>query len=196
MARPEHSEARRVRARKAQAALVLRRNQIEVHPYFANEDARAASARHGVAVEAWSPIAQGAVLDDETIGKIAAAKFARGKCMNAGQVCMAPDFAYVHRDDMEAFAVESHERAIRAQAEGRFEGQIVPLGEAPRDVDDRARRDAGEDPLALEQRADGGGGLTVGDEEWQWNGRFRSSSLTQWPRMSSARFILVSRRTV
>ena len=48
-------------------------NQIEVHPYFANEAARAASHRHGVAVEAWSPIAQGAVLGDEVIGKIAAA---------------------------------------------------------------------------------------------------------------------------
>ncbi|MBC9732696.1 aldo/keto reductase [Nocardioides marmotae] len=47
-------------------------NQIEVHPYFCNEDARAASIRHGVEVEAWSPIAQGAVLDDEVIGRIAA----------------------------------------------------------------------------------------------------------------------------
>jgi acetyl-CoA C-acetyltransferase len=28
---------------------------------------------------------------------------------------------------MEAFAVESHERAIRARAEGRFENEIVPL---------------------------------------------------------------------
>ncbi|MEV7430936.1 MULTISPECIES: aldo/keto reductase [unclassified Nocardioides] len=47
-------------------------NQIEVHPYFCNEEARAASIRHGVEVEAWSPIAQGAVLDDEVIGRIAA----------------------------------------------------------------------------------------------------------------------------
>ena len=31
------------------------------------------------------------------------------------------------RDDMEAFAVESHERAIRATAEGRFEREIAPL---------------------------------------------------------------------
>jgi acetyl-CoA C-acetyltransferase len=31
------------------------------------------------------------------------------------------------RDEMEAFAVESHERAIRARAEGRFEGQIVAV---------------------------------------------------------------------
>jgi 2,5-diketo-D-gluconate reductase A len=48
-------------------------NQIEVHPYFGNEAARAASLRHGVRVESWSPIAQGAVLGDEVIGKIAAA---------------------------------------------------------------------------------------------------------------------------
>jgi len=33
------------------------------------------------------------------------------------------------RDDMEQFAVTSHERAIRARAEGRFEAEIVPLGD-------------------------------------------------------------------
>ncbi len=33
----------------------------------------------------------------------------------------------ISRDEMEAFAVESHERAIRARAEGRFEREIVPL---------------------------------------------------------------------
>ncbi len=48
-------------------------NQIEAHPYFANEAARAATHRHGAVVEAWSPIAQGAVLHDDTVGKIAAA---------------------------------------------------------------------------------------------------------------------------
>lgn len=48
-------------------------NQIEVHPYFTNEAARAASHRHGAAVEAWSPIAQGRVLDDPAIVEIAQA---------------------------------------------------------------------------------------------------------------------------
>jgi 2,5-diketo-D-gluconate reductase A len=48
-------------------------NQIEVHPYFGNEEARTASRERGIAVEAWSPIAQGDVLGDEVIGKIAAA---------------------------------------------------------------------------------------------------------------------------
>ena len=33
------------------------------------------------------------------------------------------------RDDMEAFAVESHTRALRAREEGRFDNEIVPLGD-------------------------------------------------------------------
>ena len=57
----------------AETGVVPAVNQIEVHPYFTNEEARAASIRHGIEVEAWSPIAQGAVLSDDTIGKIAAA---------------------------------------------------------------------------------------------------------------------------
>jgi acetyl-CoA C-acetyltransferase len=35
----------------------------------------------------------------------------------------------ISRDDMEEFAVESHERALKARAEGRFENEIVPVGE-------------------------------------------------------------------
>ena len=46
-------------------------NQIEVHPYFTNEDARKGSHRHEIAVEAWSPIAKGKVVDDATIQEIA-----------------------------------------------------------------------------------------------------------------------------
>jgi acetyl-CoA C-acetyltransferase len=43
------------------------------------------------------------------------------------------------REAMEAFSVQSHERALRARAEGRFEGEIAPLGdcaadEGPREV--------------------------------------------------------------
>ncbi len=44
----------------------------------------------------------------------------------------------ISRDDMEAFAVESHERAIRARAEGRFENEIfefngISSDEGPRE---------------------------------------------------------------
>ena len=46
-------------------------NQVEVHPFFANEDVRSANAKHGVLTEAWSPIAKGTVVDDDTIGEIA-----------------------------------------------------------------------------------------------------------------------------
>ena len=39
----------------------------------------------------------------------------------------------ISREDMETFAVESHERAIRARAEGRFDAEIVPLGDCAAD---------------------------------------------------------------
>ena len=49
-------------------------NQIEVHPYFVNDTVRAYGREHGIATEAWSPIAQGQVLDDPVVTKIAAAQ--------------------------------------------------------------------------------------------------------------------------
>src|SRR3954467_8727182 len=39
----------------------------------------------------------------------------------------------ITREDMEEFAVESHERELRAQAEGRFDNEIVPAGGVERD---------------------------------------------------------------
>ena len=47
-------------------------NQIELHPYLQQAELRAWHAEHGIATEAWSPIAQGAALEDETIETIAA----------------------------------------------------------------------------------------------------------------------------
>jgi 2,5-diketo-D-gluconate reductase A len=48
-------------------------NQIEVHPYLVQDEVRAACAELGVAVEAWSPIAQGLVLDDPALTGVATA---------------------------------------------------------------------------------------------------------------------------
>jgi len=48
-------------------------NQIEVHPYFGNEEVRTYGAAHGIVTQAWSPIAQGQVLDDPTVVRIAEA---------------------------------------------------------------------------------------------------------------------------
>ena len=48
-------------------------NQIEVHPYFANNEVRGYGQQHGIATEAWSPIAQGKVLGDPVVARIAEA---------------------------------------------------------------------------------------------------------------------------
>jgi len=46
-------------------------NQIEVHPYLTQDDVRAFDFDNGIATEAWSPIAQGAVLADPVLVAIA-----------------------------------------------------------------------------------------------------------------------------
>ncbi|MEV3901178.1 aldo/keto reductase [Mycobacterium sp. NPDC050551] len=58
-------------ARETDTAPVV--NQIEVHPYFTNDTVRAYGAEHHIATEAWSPIAQGKVLDDPVVTRIAEA---------------------------------------------------------------------------------------------------------------------------
>jgi len=46
-------------------------NQIEAHPYLLNDAVRTFGESHGIATEAWSPIAKGQVMDDPVIGAIA-----------------------------------------------------------------------------------------------------------------------------
>ncbi len=46
-------------------------NQIELHPLLQQAELRAFHAEHGILTEAWSPLAQGELLDDETITAIA-----------------------------------------------------------------------------------------------------------------------------
>jgi 2,5-diketo-D-gluconate reductase A len=48
-------------------------NQIEVHPYFTNDAVRAYGVEHDIATEGWSPIAQGKVLTDPVVQRIARA---------------------------------------------------------------------------------------------------------------------------
>jgi diketogulonate reductase-like aldo/keto reductase len=47
-------------------------NQIELHPRLQQAELRAWHADHDVVTEAWSPLAQGELLEDETIATIAA----------------------------------------------------------------------------------------------------------------------------
>ncbi|UOD49538.1 acetyl-CoA C-acyltransferase family protein [Orrella daihaiensis] len=60
----------------------------------------------------------------------------------------------ISREDQDALAVESHKRAVRAQDEGRFDGQIVPVvikgrkGDVVFDKDEHPRRDISMENLA------------------------------------------------
>jgi diketogulonate reductase-like aldo/keto reductase len=46
---------------------------VELHPHLTQPELRAFHAEHGIATEAWSPLARGgAVLADETVARIAA----------------------------------------------------------------------------------------------------------------------------
>ncbi|MEU4619889.1 aldo/keto reductase [Actinoplanes sp. NPDC023801] len=63
---PEH-----LRAVAALGGTVPAVNQIEVHPALQQRDAQAAGAELGVVTEAWSPLAQAAVLSDPAVQRIA-----------------------------------------------------------------------------------------------------------------------------
>jgi 2,5-diketo-D-gluconate reductase A len=47
-------------------------NQVELHPALQQRDVAVFNGGHGIATEAWSPLAQGAVLDDPAVVDIAA----------------------------------------------------------------------------------------------------------------------------
>ncbi|WP_308200871.1 aldo/keto reductase [Rhodococcus sp. HM1] len=53
------------------SALTPAVNQIELHPGLQQAELRAFHTEHAIATEAWSPLAQGAVLDDPAIAAIA-----------------------------------------------------------------------------------------------------------------------------
>jgi diketogulonate reductase-like aldo/keto reductase len=58
-------------------------NQIELHPFLDQSKVRAACARHGMAVVAYSPIARGQVRHDAVLGAIA-----RAHDKTPAQVCL------------------------------------------------------------------------------------------------------------
>ncbi len=66
------------------------------------------------------------------------ARYGAGEVSQFNSAEMIAEKWDISRDDMEAFAVESHERAIRARAEGRFENEIfefngLNIDEGPRE---------------------------------------------------------------
>jgi 2,5-diketo-D-gluconate reductase A len=48
-------------------------NQIEVHPYFGNDEVRDYGREHGIVTQAWAPLARGTVAGDPDVKRIAAA---------------------------------------------------------------------------------------------------------------------------
>jgi 2,5-diketo-D-gluconate reductase A len=58
-------------------------NQIEVHPYFLNDDVRQYGQAHGIVTESWSPLVQGKILTDPVVEDIA-----RGIGRSASQVVL------------------------------------------------------------------------------------------------------------
>jgi acetyl-CoA C-acetyltransferase len=65
----------------------------------------------------------------------------------------------ISREDMEAFALESHRRAVRAIDEGRFENEIAPYGEVR--TDEGPRRDTSLERMAKLPTLMPGGRLTA-----------------------------------
>src|SRR6185436_6077110 len=72
---------------------------------------------------------------------------------------MIADKWNLSRGDMEAFAVESHRRAVRAQDEGRFAREIVALGDVT--ADEGPRRDTSLEKMATLKTLAEGGRLTA-----------------------------------
>ena len=72
---------------------------------------------------------------------------------------MIADRWEITREDMELFAIESHERALKAIAEGRFEREIVPYGDFS--VDEGPREGSTPEKLAKLRVLQEGGRLTA-----------------------------------
>ena len=47
-------------------------NQVELHPWLQQRELRAFHAEHGIVTEAWSPLARGRAIGDETLARIGA----------------------------------------------------------------------------------------------------------------------------
>ena len=63
----------------------------------------------------------------------------------------------ISREDMEAFALQSHERALRAIDEGRFDNEIIPMGEVT--TDEGPRRGTSMEKMAKLDPLEPGGQL-------------------------------------
>jgi len=82
------------------------------------------------------------------------ARYGDGEVSQFNSAEMIAEKWNISRDDMEAFAVESHERAIRARAEGRFENEIFEFNGL--DFDEGPREPNWEKIRSLQTLTEGG----------------------------------------
>ena len=115
-------------------------NQIELHPYFQNREVRAYDEEHGIATEAWSPIAQGEVLDDAEIGEIAEqrrpdARPGGAPLAHPARQHRVPEVDDARADQGELRALRLRARRLRARADRRAgPGRGRPKRPSPRPV--------------------------------------------------------------
>ena len=101
-------------------------NQIELHPYLLNEAVRAHGEAHGIATEAWSPIAKGQVLDDPVVTAIAEkarplARAGRAPLAHPARQHRVPevDDARADRGELPALRLRARGRRRRAARDAR-----------------------------------------------------------------------------
>ena len=62
-------------------------NQIELHPHFQQRDKRDFHASHDIAIESWSPLGSGRLLDDPTLAGIAGSTARRSHRRSSAGIC-------------------------------------------------------------------------------------------------------------
>lgn len=137
--KPHHLESLRQHASGVPAV-----NQVEFHPGWLQEETCAYCAEHGIAVQAWRPLAQGGVFEHPAIAGAAAAhgvtpgQVALRFDLQCG-VCVIPKSSSPARMakniDVFGFALTDAEMdAIRAIPKGTAWSGIDPDGEWPQDI--------------------------------------------------------------
>ena len=138
---------------KQETATVPAVNQIEAHPYFPNDSVRRYGESRGIVTQAWSPLAQGAILTDESLVNIAST-YGRGvaqivlrwhveresvvfprpaSALRRGDRAWSPAHSRTRRTSRRPSAARQHQRA------GTVSRQYAADGVMRRVHEDRAR---------------------------------------------------------
>jgi diketogulonate reductase-like aldo/keto reductase len=115
-------------------------NQVEYHPYLDQTKVRAACARHGIALVAYSPVAKGRIKHDETLGRIGQVRHKTPAqiCLRwlvQQNVCPIPRTSRIERlsENIDIFDfVLSNEEMQQISALASPKGRLTDFGFAPK----------------------------------------------------------------